>query len=364
MNRLFPIVALVVACNTATSETTVDMLNGDTEVIAAVDLAPEVVPEQATLTLPDYPWWDNNGLAVDVGRLETMATDWCAVADDADDLAAFYFGVMPEQEIAHICEADADVAAALGHMYLSGYYGGLWFRDNADLMGGGDGEGHGEGGPVQETDFAPIADNAVQLAQWSATGSDAEVLAHNAEALLGPPGSDLMESMMDALLTLFGYNYGYVKAIFDTPPAGADKSGLSLPCKGYLDCPVEGTALAVYADYAVALDKLSSPPDDEWENWAAEVEKSQGWSAIGEGLWSDGSIDADAWRTLVIINLVYLKATAVAAQASLLAAADGDAAIGRCALLLEAATDTWNRAYFLALRSDAPVGTMPGIACQ
>lgn len=324
------------------------------------DTAQEIAP--ATLVLPEYPWWDNSGLAVDPARLEELATGWCVVADDPSQWPEFFFGAMPEAEVAGLCSGAVDPAVALGHMYLSGYYGGLWFRDNADLMGGGEGEGH-ERTPVSQEDFMVIADNAEQLAQWAASGADGEVLAHNEEALLGPPGGNIMDSMMDALLTLFGYNFGYVKAILANPPAGADKWGLGSPCKGYLDCPVGGTALSDYAVFESALAKLASPPDGAWDKWAQEVEKSKTWSAIGEGLWSEGSIAPDAWRVLVQINVVYLRVTAIAALSSIIATAEGDVETGRCALLLEAATDTWNRAYFLALGADAPAGTMPGLQC-
>jgi len=326
----------------------------------------DVAPEPAVLDLPPYPWWENDGLAVDEERLAAEAGAWCVVTAGSGGPPAFFFREMPLQAVASLCAADGPPPAVLmGHMYLSGYYGGLWFRDNADLgMPGGDGEGGGPmGGPVTEEDFQAIAANAAFLADLSAAGANDAVLAHNLESLIPPPAGDLMESMMDALLTLFGYNYGYVKAILESPPEDVDTTGLAMPCDDYLDCTLEGTALAVYAPFRVALDRLTDPPDETWETLAVAVEESRGWAAIGEGLWSSGSISPEAWRILVEINAAYLKVTDVAVLGSLLGAGDGDVDTGRCALLVEAAADTWNRAYFLALGADAPAGTLPGLTC-
>lgn len=353
---------LLLACGTSTKAEDVASFDTRESSPFEVDAAPEVVSAPPQLTLPEYPWWDNAGLAVDKDRLAEHAAAWCQTTADNAQWPEFYFGWMPETEVAALCGGETDAAILLGHMYLSGYYGGLWFRDNADLMGGGEGEGHG-GGPVTEEDFRFIADNAEQLAAWAATGSDAEVLAHNEEALLGPPGGDFMETMMDSLLVLFGYNYGYVQAILDNPPDGADKSGLGSPCKGYLDCPVGSSGLSMYSSYEEALGKLENPPDETWQKWADEVEKSKQWASIGGGLWSDGSIAPDAWRVLVGINVVYLRVTTISALSALMATADSNVDAGRCSLLLEAATDTWNRAYFMALSSDAAVGTAPQVIC-
>ncbi|MBM4370461.1 MAG: hypothetical protein FJ098_02355 [Deltaproteobacteria bacterium] len=325
------------------------------------DAPPDARAAGAELVLPPWPWWPQEGLAVDEARLADLGTVWCHESGGAGAAPAFFFGAMPLAEVASLCaEGGPDPRVLLGHMYLSGWYGGLWFRDHADL---GMGEGGPPAGPVSEEDFRAIADNAAYLAGLAAAGSDAEVFAHNLESLIPPPGGDLMESMMDALLTLFGYNYGYVDAILAMPPPGADAGGIEPPCDGYLDCPFDGTPLEVYEPLRRALERLASPPDAGWTDLAAAVEQSQGWAAIGEALWSSGSIEPDAWRILVDINASYLRVTAAAALGSLLGAGDRDPAAGRCALLLEAATDTWNRAYFLALTSDAPAGTLPTIAC-
>ena len=368
--HLVLILAIIVAgCggaggDTATADAAADSVIAD-GVTADAD-SPDTAAAPATLDLPPAPWWENDGLALDEDLLADQAGAWCAATGGAGGAPAFFFGAMPLEAVAALCEdGGPDPAVLLGHMYLSGYYGGLWFRDNADLgMGmGDDDEGGHPAGPVTEEEFRVIADNAVMLAALAATGEDAAVFAHNLESLIPPPGGDLMESMINALLTLFGYNYGYVQAILAKPPEGANAAGLSMPCDGYLDCSLEGTPLAVYSAYRVALERLAAPPNETWEDLAAEAEKSQGWVAIGEGLWSGGEITPAAWAILVDINAAYLRVTDVAVLASLLGAGDSDADAGRCALLLEAAADTWNRAYFMALGADAPEGTLPNLTC-
>ena len=336
-----------------------DTSDGSSDTVDSVRLPP------AELQLPPYPWWPNQGMTVDEDLLAEQAAAWCAESQGEGGPPAFFFGDMPLYSVGALSGADsAEAQVVLGHMYLSGWYGGLWFRDNADLGMGppGEGEGHPQA-PVTEEDFTAIADNAFALALLSESGTPEEVAARNLEGLLGPPGGDIFESMMDSLLTLYGYNHGYVSAILDHPPAGVSSSGLDMPCPEFLDCPASDSPLSVFDPFRLALEQLVAPPSPTWEMLAAEVEKSKGWVAVGQGLWSAGSITAEAWGVLVEINRVYLRVTAAAALGSLLGHGDNDEDAGRCALLLEAATDTWNRAYFLALGADAPEGILPGVVC-
>jgi hypothetical protein len=366
--------ACLVACSTGDRKPDVSATIDVAAVEAAIaDLSnPEeemradggIVP--AVLDLPAWPWWENKGLAVDEKLLAEQAGDWCSTVDGEGSAPSFFFGAMPLETVGALCVADGPPPEVLvGHMYLSGWYGGLWFRDNAELGMGAPGEG-GDGhplAPVLEEEFMEVANNAAALIALSAVGSAKDVAARNLEGLMGPSGGGIMEMMMDSLLTLYGYNHGYVKAILENPPEGVSAAGMSVPCPEYLECVLADGALAPYAPFEAALARLADPPDESWEFLATEVEKSLGWVAVGEGFWSEGSIAPEAWVVLVEINRVYLRVTAAAALGSMLGHGDNDEDAGRCALLLEAATDTWNRAYFLALGADAPKGTLPGLEC-
>jgi len=337
------------------------------EIASREEVAAETAARTATLDLPQWPWWENGGLVIDEELLAEQAGEWCAATGGEGGTPAFFFGAMPLDVVGGLCDdGGPSPEVVLGHMYLSGWYGGLWFRDNADLgMGppGEEGEGHPRA-PVSEEEFMELADNAAALILLSAEGSALEVADRNLEGLLGPPGAGLMDQMKDSLLTLYGYNHGYVQAILDNPPAGVTGVDMTLPCPKYLHCALSDTALAPYAPFEEALARLADPPDETWATLAAEVTKSEGWAAVGGGLWSEGSITPEAWVVLVEINRVYLQVTAAAALGSLLGHGASDEEAGRCALLLEAATDTWNRAYFMALGADAPEGTMPGLTCS
>jgi hypothetical protein len=127
---------------------------------------------------------------------------------------------------------------------------------------------------------------------------------------------------------------------------------------------MNGTPLDVYSTYQAALAKLENPEGERWTEMVELLEDSRMWVDVGRSLWSKGGIDSSAWAILVDINATYLKITAAAVLASMLGYADSDEPAGRCAALLEAAVDTWNRSYFLALRSDAPAGTMPTVECR
>ncbi len=331
----------------------------------------------AALTLPDYPFWESDGLALDRQQLEVLADEYCASKKAAGNAPEFFYGTLPLWAVGGLCPASSAsegpvfssdpevVKGLLGWMYLSGYYGGVWFRDNADFgmsMPGGDGEGEGgpEPGPVTEEDFQAIALNAADLRKLAVDGAAQELFAHNFEALKGT--GSLMDALMTSLLTVFAYNYGYVQAVLAKPPEGVLEKP-AFPCSDYLSCKLAKSPLAHYAVYESALPLLKNPVGTKWQALAAEVDKSKTWISIGKSLWSEGSISPEAWGVLVLINAGYLQVSAAAALASMLGYGEDDEAAGRCGTLLEAAADTWNQAYFLALRSDAPVGSAPVLVC-
>ena len=122
-------------------DSTAPEIRSDTVVDTGADSAPVLVGE---VTLPPYPWWANEAFSISTERLGEMANEYCAggQAENAED---FFYRDMPLHAVAGLCEADeATVKELLGLMYLSGWYGGLWFRDHAGFGMGGDGS---EGGP-------------------------------------------------------------------------------------------------------------------------------------------------------------------------------------------------------------------------
>jgi hypothetical protein len=319
----------------------------------------------AELGLPAYPWWENTGLEIDRNRMAALAGDWCSTTGGEGGAPGFFFEALPVQAVGSICGLGGTGLAAeprvlLGDLFLSGWYGGLWFRDHAGFGSGGGGPPRG---PVSQEDFDSLAGNAKFLLDLAAGGTDEEIVARGLVALDGPPDAGFPDSLADSLLTLYAYNTGYVSAILDHPPADRSGGEFQHPCAGYLDCPLGGTPLEVYAPFRVALDRLAKSTDPRWTALASDVEYSKSWVEVGKSLWNDNGIDAAVWRVLVGINASYLRVGDVAVLAALLGYGDRDAKVGRCGILLEAASDTWNRAYFLALLSDAPPGTLPSVQC-
>jgi len=336
---------------------------GDAAADAALDTPP---PPPATLALPALPVWPHDGLRVDEEGVAAAAGAWCAAGGSDEDAPSFFYGALPLASVDALCGALGDrprVATLLGDLYLSGYFGGVWFRDHADLFGGGFGShgGSSEGGMTQE-DFDEIADNAALLSALAASGQDEDVFAHNLESLSPMDGFDL-DAMMDKLLVVYGYNYGYVEAIQANPPADYPGDPEVLRCQGMLDCQSDRVELAALERFRVALDRLATRPNARWKEMADAVDDAQQWVSVGESLWSGGDVEPDIYGVLLDLNAGYLFVSGAAALGSMLGYADQDADAGRCALLVEAAADTWNRAYFAGLRSDLPTGEAPSVRC-
>lgn len=311
-----------------------------------------------TLDLPPWPAGSSAALVVEAASVGRVAEEWC---DDGGQggMPAFFFDRLPAEAFAGLCDVQApsEVADRLGRIFLSGWYGGLWFRDHADF---GMGPGGPAEGPVTEADVLALADAADALQRLARLGTPDQVQAANRLGLLGP-AQDL-ESMMESMLTVFAYNWGYVQAVLAKAPAGTPAR--PFPCAAFLDCDAAGTPLAAFDRFRSVLPRLQDPPDARWQEMADEVFAREPFVDIGRTLWDQGSIDDGSWATLVRINEGYLRVLASASLAAMAGYADRDDAAGRCALLLQAGADTWNGAYFLALRSDVRAGVQPGIDCH
>jgi hypothetical protein len=81
---------------------------------------------------------------------------------------------------------------------------------------------------------------------------------------------------------------------------------------------------------------------------------------VWEGLARAGFSPA-SYTALVELSSAYLMVTKAAVLASMTAYADGDAAVGRSSLRLQAGLWMWSGAYFAGLASSAAPGTMPKI---
>ncbi len=325
---------------------------GATGVVPRADPLPEPDPD-VVLTLPPYPWWDGDGMEVDLDLLHAQATAWCA--SGRSDVEGFLYGYAPRDGVDRLCNpgpSDPPAEAVMGTMYLSGWFGGLWFGGLLGYGGGGSG--------LSEKDFLGIAGNAADLLEMARSGADGDVLAHNHAAVTAATSGFDIDALLDNLLVLAAYNQGYVEAILEASPPELEAPE-HFGCDAFLDCWWADDGVLAYDAFRPVLESLAAPPDAAWEEMAAAAADAETWVGIGSLLWSDPGFDADTYAALLEIDAGYLLVNAAAALASMRGAADADVEAGRCALLLEAAADTWNQGYFAGMGGAAKGA--PSLTC-
>ena len=318
----------------------------------------------AEIDLPPYPRVATDTFTVDEGAIEADAEAYCA-ENPRGDAVDFYLGALPQGALDALCLApDPDVAALLGDLYVSGYFGGLWLRDA--LLPSSQriplplpaGVGEGARGPLLDAAVVKALGAAAGRAVERATaGGDREAVVAT-RAALAP------------LLYLYGYNLGYLQVLVAHPPPGMPAPVGSLSCgPELLDCQSDEVLLAVFDAYEPALSAIAQPDSPRWRRVAALVE-ANGASAVAEGaaVWEDilaeDDVAAEAYLPLVDVSVGFLMVTDAAVLAASTAWGEGDPEAARCALLLEAGLTVWSGSYFLGLASDDPPGTFPQLSCR
>ncbi len=323
----------------------------DDPLVAQADSLPEV-DDGVVLTLPEYPWWDNDEIEVSEQVLLAQATAYCA--SGGESVESFLYGYAARDSVDRLCNPgpdDPSTATLLGNLYVSGYLGGVWF---GTVRAGGGGGGSG----LSKAGFQELVDNAAMLMGLASEGEPQDVFAENLASI---SGSDGFESLLSNLLVLYAYNQGYVEAVTAAAPASLGAAE-AFSCAGFLDCAWADAELASYAAFRPSLKKLESPSSDGWKEVAGLASDAESWVSIGTLLWSDDGFDEDTYALLIDINAGYLLVTASAALGSLTGYADQDEEAGRCALLLEAATDTWNSGYFAGVTAPSTADE-PSLTC-
>jgi hypothetical protein len=168
--------------------------------------------------LPDHPFFPGTIMERDPALLDELA------GASSHVMTRFLFGNAPAELFDRIFASDAPGTLPTGGylwvFHLSGYFGGVWLRDELARSGhneaiAGFSVTPSEEAFVQETDLAARALTA-------AAGGREEVLAY-AEASLFDSEHGLVDT--------FGYNEGYLLQIVERPP-----EGLTTP-PGLVVCP-------------------------------------------------------------------------------------------------------------------------------
>jgi len=305
--------------------------------------------------LPQLPLTRGRSFTVSSDAIAGAAADFVAGGGDPTDNPRFFFGdlaVTSLDELASGSLPTDEVRTRMGNLAVSGYFGGVWLRDNLRSPA-----------PATPPSAAPVdlTVSRIGMRMFDALAGGLTAAATARPWFVGT----VAHATVPVMLALYGYNRGYLEYLLENPPAGVPSMGDTLSCKGFLDCNSSAFPLEIATRYDAALTELASPTSLGWwemKLWSTVLEGATGagrfvWQAIG----SAGGFSAASYASLVDLSSAYLMISKAAVLSSMLAAADGDVGVGRSSLLLQAGLWMWSGSYFAGLASNAPVGTLPEI---
>ena len=329
--------------------------------------APAVVPESVrpsrraagplTVNLPQVPLSQGWSFTVSPDSIADVAAGYVADGGDPGDGARFFFGDLAVTSLDTLAGADLTAEQSrlqLGNLAVSGYFGGIWLRDNLR-----------EAPAVAVPDMTATTDLTVsaigiRLFDVLATG-----LMGAAATRTDWVARTAAHASVPVLLALYGYNRGYLEVLLENPPAGVPSMRDTLTCDGFLDCNSTAFPLEIGTRYDAALVRLDDPPSLGWQEmklWTAVLEGATG---AGRGVWETiagaGGFSPASYQALVELSSAYLMVSKAAVLSSMLGYAGGDAGLARSSLRLQAGLWIWSGAYFAGLASSAPAGTMPAV---
>jgi hypothetical protein len=320
-----------------------------------------VSADEVAVHLPPMPVSEGWAFTVAPDFMAGFAADYLAGGGDPADAARFFFGDLAVASLDSLADDDVtgeQVRLLLGNLAASGYFGGVWLRDN-----------------LRDSDAAASADPATAVATAGTFSPSAiaiglfDALASGLTGAASAPNSWVVTTTARAsvpvLLTLYGYNRGYLEVVLENPPEGVPSMQDSLVCEGFLGCTSSAFPLAISTEYDSVLDDLDSPPSARWREMALWASVMEGATGTGRSVWESiargGAFSPESYAALVELSSAYLMVSKAAVLSSMLAYADGDAEVGMSSLRLQAGLWIWSGAYFGGLASDAPAGTIPVI---
>ena len=335
-----------------------------TDTSAATESAPaadNLAAGSVRVDLPPMPVENGWSFTVSQDEIAAVAADYVAGGGDPADGARFFFGDLAVGSLDALAGVDLtpeDARVQLGNLAVSGYFGGIWLRDN-----------------LREAPAAAAPDMTAgdMTAGVDLTASTIGIRIFDALAtgLMGAASSPgffartAAHASVPVLLALYGYNRGYLDVLLENPPPGVPSMQDTLTCEGFLDCNSTAFPVDIGTRYDAALGLLDSPPSFAWQEmrlWTALLEGATG---AGRGVWEAiagaGGFSPVSYRALVELSSAYLMISKGAVLASMLGYAGGDTAVARSSLRLQAGLWIWSGAYFAGLASNAPAGTMPEI---
>lgn len=316
-----------------------------------------VVP--ATISIPAYPYAQGTSIVVDETALANDAGRFCRATRGRGTAVDFYLGNLALDSVDRICDGAAlPTEVLLGNLYVSGYFGGIWLRDSlAESSAGAAARASGTvvGLGLGDTVFSALAKLAAERLDSVRTAPAAELV-------------DAAHASLPLLLTLYGYNLGYIEVAVENPPPDRPEAASPISCDGFLACRGTAVELATLDRYAPALRKIATPPTAPWQEVADGVARyGEGSVAAGRGVWEGilggSSIAGAAYQPLLDLSAGYLLVSEAAVLANATAFAESDATAARCGALVQTGLVIWSGSYFEGLASTASPGTFPTLEC-
>ena len=319
-------------------------------------VTPAPAAPTVSVDLPPMPVSKTRAYTVSQPAITDAATAYVAAGGDPADSPRFFFGDLATSSLDILASRSLtrdQVRVEMGNLAVSGYFGGIWLRDNLRA------EPPQPGQPVRAGSQTGGVVSAIGLRMFS------QLVAGLSTVSKVPLISSLTaHASVPVLLALYGYNKGYLEYLLDNPPAGVPSMRDTLTCKGFLDCNSSLVKLEIANRYDGALVDLAHPPTLRWAEmklWSSALELTTGagsfvWKIIGAGGFSPTS-----YASLVDLSSAYLMISKAATLASMQSYADRDRELASAALLLQGGLWMWSGAYFSGLASNAPRGTIPTI---
>lgn len=311
-----------------------------------------------TVELPPMPVEEGLSFTVSPEAITAAATEYVAAGGDPADNPRFFFGDLAVRSLDALAGADLpkdQIRTQLGNLAVSGYFGGVWLRDNLR-------EAPAAVPAPTGTATAPagLGVSALGIRLFDALSAGLTGLATSRAPWIVTTAA---RASVPVLLTLYGYNRGYLEFLLENPPAGVPSRLETLTCKGFLDCNSTAFPLEIANRYDTALGSLADPPSLPWREMKAWSTLLEGATGAGRFVWGliaqAGAFSPASYNALVDLSSAYLMVSKAAVLSSMQAYAGGDAELGRSALRLQAGLWMWSGAYFGGLASDAPRGTIP-----
>lgn len=313
----------------------------------------------AQVTIPSYPFQPNEVLVIEEAQIAGIASAYCRDQWLAPTSEDFWLGYLPLEDIDDLGAEEITPEAArvrLGSLYLSGFFGGVWLRDNYFYPGGATQTSTPAEFAGEEMIFGILARSGTGLLAAAEAVDPEEVLA-TARAIL------------PFFLMLYGYNQGYYETLSANPPAGYTPPEAGLKCRGFLDCEDSTVELSVLDRYRPAREKLNDPDTPDWEELSRLARKwGEEATQVGGGVWesflSGSEMEPGTYRMVSRLSSGYILVAEAAVFAVATGLAEKDPAQARAGIRLAAGLLVWSGSYFYGLFSGgAYAGIFPGLAC-